>query len=284
MEGHSVRRSTSVVSAFAILIFSAVSSPCNAEQQSARTAEPVQISVSPLPFVLQGFLRHPNAAGHFPAVVLLPICEGYAKSLDQDWAARIASWGFVTLTLDSFGARGLKNCGGGSPPYLDVSLDAYRGLEFLIQKSYVDPKRIALVGFSWGAWQTLSATERGAIERAAQHKFRAAAAFYPACDSFKGLMTVPTLIVVGEGDDWSSAEACRKLAAGEDDMGISRQQGVGAPIRLMVIADASHGFDVPAFQTPIQDRGHHLALNKSAAKQSNEGLHDFLQTTIGAAP
>jgi dienelactone hydrolase len=285
MEGHSVRRSTSVVSAFAILIFSAVSSPCNAEQQSARTAEPVQISVSPLPFVLQGFLRHPNAAGHFPAVVLLPICEGYAKSLDQDWAARIASWGFVTLTLDSFGARGLKNCGGGSPPYLDVSLDAYRGLEFLIQKSYVDSKRVALVGFAWGAWQTLSATERGVIERAAVHKFRAAAAFYPACDSFKGVMTVPTLIVIGERDDWASADACRKLAAGEDDMGISRQKDAGAPIQLMILAEASHGFDLPAFQTPVQYQGgHHLAFNKSAAEHSSEGLRKFLRSTIGTYP
>ena len=91
------------------------------------------------------------------------------------------------------------------------------------------PKRIALVGFAWGAWQTLSATERGTIERAAEHKFGAAAAFYPACDSFKGVMTVPTLIVIGERDDWASADACRKFAAGEDDMGISRQRGKGAP-------------------------------------------------------
>jgi dienelactone hydrolase len=284
MEGISVRRSTSVLSAIAVFAFSIAWSPCRADNQSARMAEPVQIPVSPLPFVLHGLLRRPEGAGHFPAVVLLPVCEGYAKSLDEDWGARIAGWGFVTLTLDSFGARGLKNCGGGAPPYLDLSVDAYRGLEFLIQKSYVDPKRIAIVGFSWGAWQTLSATERGAIERAAPHKFRAAAAFYPACDSFKGVMTVPTLIVVGERDDWTSADACRKLAAGEDDMGISRQKGVGAPIRLIVIADASHGFDVPAFQTPVQYRGRHLAFNKSAAKQSSEGLHDFLQTTMGATP
>lgn len=283
MEGNSVRRSTSVLSAIAVFVFSAALSPCKAEQQSARTteAEPVQISLSPLPFVLQGLLRHPSVAGHFPAVVLLPICEGYAKSLDEDWGARIAGWGFVTLTLDSFGARGLKNCGGGSPPYLDLSVDAYRGLEFLIQKSYVDPKRIALVGFAWGAWQTLSATERGVIERDAVHKFRAAAAFYPACDSFKGVMTVPTLIVIGERDDWASADACRKLAAGEDDMGISRQKGAGAPIQLMTLAGASHGFDLPAFQTPVQYHGHHLAFDKSAAEHSSEGLLKFLQSTLG---
>jgi dienelactone hydrolase len=283
MEGNSMRRSTSVL--LAAFAFSAALSPCNAQQQFVRSAEPIQISVNPLPFVLQGLLRHPDLDGRLPAVVLLPICEGYARSLDQDWGARIAGWGFVTLTLDSFGARGLKNCGGGSPPYLDLSVDAYRGLEFLIQKNYVDPKRIALVGFAWGAWQTLSATERGTIERAAAHKFRAAAAFYPACDSFKGVMTVPTLIVIGERDDWASADACRKLAAGEDDMGISRQKDAGAPIQLMVLPEASHGFDLPAFQTPVQYQGgHHLAFNKSAAEHSREGLRQFLQSTIGQRP
>jgi dienelactone hydrolase len=157
-------------------------------------------------------------------------------------------------------------------------------LEFLIQKNYVDPRRMALVGFAWGAWQTLLATERGAIAGAAEHKFRAAAAFYPACDSFKGVMTVPTLIVIGERDDWASADACRKLAAGEDDMGISRQKGEGASIELIVIPDASHGFDLPAFQTPVQYRGRHLAFNKLAAEQSGQALRGFLQSSIGTRP
>jgi dienelactone hydrolase len=284
MEGNSVRRSTSALSAIAVVVFSIASSACNAEQASALKSKAIQIPISPLPFVLQGFLRRPEGDRHFPAVVLLPICEGYAKSLDEDWGARISAWGFVTLTLDSFGARGLKNCNGGQPPYPDLAIDAYRGLEFLIQKNYVDPKRIALVGFAWGAWQTLSATERGAIERAAEHKFGAAAAFYPACDSFKGVMTVRTLIVIGERDDWASADACRKFAAGEDDMGISRQRGESAPIQLIVLPDASHGFDLPAFQTPVQYRGRHLAFNRSAAEHARQALREFLQSTIGQGP
>jgi len=98
-----MRRSTSVL--LAAFAFSAALSPCNAQQQFVRSAEPIQISVNPLPFVLQGLLRHPDLDGRLPAVVLLPICEGYARSLDQDWGARIAGWGFVTLTLDSYGAR-----------------------------------------------------------------------------------------------------------------------------------------------------------------------------------
>jgi|SRR5947209_13997253 dienelactone hydrolase len=284
MEGNSVRHSISALSALAVLALSSALSPCSAEQQSARLAEAIQIPLNPLPFILQGFLRRPEGIGRFPAIVLLPICEGYAKSLDEDWGARITSWGFVTLTLDSFGPRGIKNCPGGSAPYPDLAADAYRGLAFLIQKKYVDQKRIALVGFAWGAWQTLSAVERGPVERVAEHKFSAAAAFYPPCDSFKGFMTVPTLILVGERDDWTTADACRKLAAGEDDMGISRQKGEGAPIQLIVLPDAQHGFDLPAFQTPVQYRGRHLAFDKSAAEQSSEALHQFLRSSLVPHP
>ena len=56
------------------------------------------------------------------------------------------------------------------------------------------------MGFAWGALLTFSAVERGAIEQASKHKFRAAAAFYPLCGSYKGIMTIPTLILIGERD------------------------------------------------------------------------------------
>jgi len=38
-------------------------------------------------------------------------------------------------------------------------------------------------------------------------------------------MTVPTLILIGESDDWTPAEACRKLVVGQDDLGMTRQKG-----------------------------------------------------------
>jgi hypothetical protein len=61
---------------------------------------------------------------------------------------------------------------------------AHRAVDFLVQKRFIDPKRIAVVGFALGAWQTVSAVELGVVQCASQHKFRAAAAFYPSCGSF----------------------------------------------------------------------------------------------------
>jgi len=270
------------ISALSFTLCFGNSLPCHAEQHPVTPAEEIEIPVRPLPFILRGFLRRPEDAGRSPAVVLLPDCGEYARPLDEEWGARISSWGYVTLTIDGFGPRGIKHCGQSvaSDPS-ELAFDAYRGLNLLIQESFVDPKRVAVVGFAWGAWETLAAVERGAIERTSEHKFRAAAAFYPLCASFKGVMTVPTLILIGERDDREAADACRKMVAGDDDMGISRQKNEGAPVRLVVYPEAYFAFDVPGLKKPSAYRGRHIEFNKSAVDQSSEELRKFLISTIG---
>ncbi len=58
----------------------------------------------------------PTARGPSPAVVLLHSCNGNWRRLDERWGKRIASWGYVTLTVDSFGPRGIENtCDSGAP-------------------------------------------------------------------------------------------------------------------------------------------------------------------------
>jgi dienelactone hydrolase len=236
---------------------------------------------SPRP--LQGYLRQSNGAGASPAVVLLHGCDGNWGRLDEHWGKRIASWGYVTLTLDSFGPRGIRNtCDSGAPTRL--SLDAYRALNFLVQQPFVDPARVAVLGFAQGGWLALASIEHGMIEQASPNKFRAAAAFYPPCLGSKGNMTVPTLILIGERDDWTPAQECRNMVDGRDDWGISRHRNEGAPIRLIVYPDAHHAFDVPGLQTPIELFGHHLEFNKAAAEQAAEALREFLQEMLGANP
>jgi dienelactone hydrolase len=215
--------------------------------------------------------------------VLLHGCNGSPESLDQDWGVKVASWGYVTLTIDSFGPRSLKNTCGNAPP-ADIFLDAYRSLNFLVRQQFVDPKRVAVMGFSQGGWITLSSVERGAVEQASENKFRAAAAFYPLCHPITGPMTVPALIMIGESDDWTAADACQKLAAGQDDLGISRPKSEGAAIQLVVYPGAYHGYDLASLQTPVKYFGHHLEFNKSATDQSNDALREFLRSKVGDRP
>ncbi|MEH2529557.1 dienelactone hydrolase [Bradyrhizobium sp. AZCC 1588] len=237
---------------------------------------------SPLagPQALQGYLRLPDAPGPSPAVVLLHGCGGAWRGIDARWGKRLAEWGYVTLTIDRFGTRGIAHaCTAWPPP--STLYDAYRALKFLVGQPSVDPGRVAVVGFSQGAMLALLAVERSEIERSSEEKFRAAVAFYPPCRGLKGEMTVPSLILIGELDDWTPASECRNLAEGRDDWGISREKGKGVPIEIIVYPGAHHDFDVPNFATPVKMFGHHLEFNEAARDQSVEALRKFLYATIG---
>ena len=162
---------------------------------------------------LQGLLRRPSGAGPFPAIVLLHSCNGNWQRLDERWGRPIVLWGYVTLTVDSFGPRGIENtCTSGSPA--DMAFDAYRALDFLVRQHAVDPDRVAVLGFSQGGWLALSSVERGVVEHSSANKFRAAAAFYPPCRAVRGNLTVPALILIGALDDWTPADGCQTARRG----------------------------------------------------------------------
>jgi dienelactone hydrolase len=84
--------------------------------------------------------------------------------------------------------------------------------------------------------------------------------------------------------DWTPAEDCRKLAAGQNDLGISTQKGEGSPIQLIVYPGAYHAFDIPTLHRPINYFGHRMEFNQSVTDQSSEALHKFFQSVIDNRP
>jgi len=284
-KGHhvSIIRPSQLLGIAGFLFFVCNPVQCTADQTPIPPAKAIQfegdLPYTPKPLTLKGYLRRPAEAGRYPAIVLLHDCGGNAERLDQNWGQRLASWGYVTLTVDSFGPRGIANlCGRRPPP--DLAFDPYRAQTYLAGQPFVDAKRIVVMGVSLGGAIALQSVERGAFEQMYEHKFRAAVAFYPICSYLTGVMAAPSLILIGELDKF--AQGCRDMVNGRSsDPGISRTVGEGIPVRLVVYPDTHQGFDVTRFKDPIEYLGYHLEFNQSATDQSIEALREFLHTSAG---
>jgi dienelactone hydrolase len=272
---------TAALTAVVVLLVTAGSGGTGAAEPTSNRAEQVQIPLNPLPFEVKGYLRRPNGAGPFPGVVVIPPCERFVTTQDRNWGEVLASWGYAALTLDVFtphGIVGSHSCIQPVPPQL--AEDLYRGLDLLIARKLVDPEHVAVMGFGRGASLAFAAVDSEGAMQHTKHKFRAAIAFYPSCGDTKGVMTAPTLVLAGERDE-AGLDPCRKMAAGEDDMGISRPRGAGAQVRLVVLPDAYAGFDLPPLSKAAEIRGVHFEYGKAATDSSREVVRQFLQSMAG---
>jgi dienelactone hydrolase len=215
---------------------------------------------------IQGFLSKPKGKGPFPAVVLLHTCLGLPEAR-ASIGDRIAGWGYVALFVDDFTTRGLKEtCAVDFRPAMP---DAYGALAYLARLPYVDPARIAAVGFSQGGDTALKiATGGGARSDGGKGAaFKAAAAFYPPCANVAGAkLDIPTLILVGANDEVTPAADCARLA---------KQQAPGM-VKFIVYPGAAHAFDLPEFGAGTKVMGMLLAYDRNAAQRSWAELRSFL--------
>lgn len=216
--------------------------------------------------MIQGYLARPAGKGPFPAVVLLHTCLGLPagrRAIEAEFAAA----GYVALFVDDFSTRGLKEtC---SVDFPEGVADAYGALAFLARQPYVDPARIAAIGYSQGADTALTlASLRSASAYALPPglAFKAAAAFYPPCANQSGAaMRIPTLILIGKEDEVTPAADCETLA-----------QGQPGEVSLHVYPGAAHGFDNPEFGKDTRVIGMRLAFDRGAAAKARAELRRFL--------
>lgn len=214
---------------------------------------------------------HSNRAAPYPAVVVLHGCGGFSSHSAQI-ADRMGSWGYVALTVDSLGPRGIaSHCGGGL--FLDQALDAYAARRYLSQLDFVDPARVAVLGQSMGGAAALYTVDRDLAAQYFDERFRAAIAYYPGCGIPAASMTAPTLVLIGEADDWNPAERCREMVA--------HSRPDGATITLTVYPGAYHAFDVAQLKPGIRSLGHWLEYNEPAARDAEQKLRAFLAANLG---
>lgn len=230
------------------------------------TIPPGQLSSSPAP--LLGRLFVPAAGAPRGAVVMMHGCGGaYASSgalnaRHQMWGEYLADLGYAALMLDSFTSRGVREiC---TTRIVERTIreadrvgDAYAALAFLQARFGIAPERIGVLGWSHGGGTVLSVITRRPKVGA---PFQAAVAFYPGCgtraaraDAFHP--NAPTLILMGESDDWTPAAPCKALA-----QSVSAR---GEPLGLITYHDAYHDFDNPALTT--------LRVRKDVPNGANPG-------------
>ena len=168
------------------------------------------------PAHLIGYLARPDAGlsalassqrgdnAPYPAVVVLHGCSGIS-SHSAAIADRLGAWGYVALTVDTLGSRGITGrCGG---QIVDQAFDAYAALRYLSRLEFVDPAQIAVLGQSMGGQAALYAIARDLAAQYFTERFRAAIAYYPNCGIASGSdLTTPVLVLIGEADERSSAE------------------------------------------------------------------------------
>ncbi len=79
------------------------------------------------------------------------------------------------------------------------------------------------------------------------------------CTERTGAVVVPTLVLIGELDDWVPAKDCLEMMA--------RRSGEGASLRLVVYPGAYHAFDAASLRNkPRTMFGHHLEYNEAAER------------------
>ena len=233
-------------------------------------------NVSDQPPRLLGYLARPDGDGPFPAVVVLHGCAGLAGAGSLQLADQLKDWGYVALTVDSLGPRGLTTACGGS--FIDQAGDAYAALRYLAQQTFVAPERVAVLGNSMGGYSALYAVDRDLMARyfrQSGERFRAAVAYYPSCGIPATVTTAPALILIGELDDWNSAARCRDMVA--------HARPESAPIDLIVYPGAHHGFNFALLKPGRSNLGHWLEYNEPAAKDAEAKVRAFLATHLGTA-
>jgi dienelactone hydrolase len=223
---------------------------------------------------IQGYLAKPDGAGPFPAVIVLHGCAGMHDTTKQKLADELVAWGYVVLLVDSYATRRIDHAcmSGAFAMFVRRWPDAYGALAFLARQTFVDPQRVAVVGFSAGARVTLSVAETNSFEQfvppGSNLRFRAAAAFYPPCKQAMARPGIPTLIFIGALDDWTPAADCSdKVASWGND---------GPPVELVVYPGAHHGFYYPHLQPGMTLFDHWVEYNSEAADNASHRLHQFL--------
>jgi dienelactone hydrolase len=184
---------------------------------------------------IEAYIAKPEGNGPFPAVLVLPRCDGLTPYVREVLPQLLASWGYVALAVDSLTTRKVEQpC---SSAAVDQFADAYGGLFYLARLPFVDRSRVAVLGIADGGRVALTLAEVEGSDMVVNPEkltFKAGIAYYPECGHTGDKVTFPVLIMIGRDDRWARAKSCEDL--------MTCRAGDSAPTDLMVYPDTGFGF------------------------------------------
>ena len=245
-------------------------------------------------------LYKPEGKGPFPGLVLFHQCGGLGSSQRPnrsmfDWVKEAVSRGYAALLIDSFGPRGVDTvCYGvkGGVNFARGVRDAMQAADHLRKFEFIDKKRVALAGYSWGAMVgVLASSKRWGSTLAQGERFDAILSFYPGCFTIKPQsgnpyeiverdIDRPLLVLMGESDNETPATECvAKLGAAKAG---------GAPVEWHVYPQMTHCWDCRHLDgfSKTDVRGNHVTYryDEKATVDSTRRMFEFLEKTLGGKP
>jgi dienelactone hydrolase len=151
--------------------------------------------------------------------------------------------------------------------------DAFGAMAYLSNLPFVDPTRIAVVGYSHGggvALRIAMQSQKSLYDMPDDLGFKAAAAYYPPCEIVSANLVIPTLILIGDKDDWTLASRCEDIA----------KRDAGKRLRLTLFPGVYHSFNFPVFKEARQIYGHWSKFDEAAAEKAARDLRKFLSTEL----
>lgn len=275
-------------------------------------ADETSIAISPVGSSehIPATLMRPAGAGPFPAIIIAHDCSGLgwqSSGAPGRWAKLLVQQGYVVVMPDTFTPRGLPAGVCTEPPARGrvvngfvQAADAYGALAYLRAQPFVDGRRVGLMGGSHGGWAVLAAmvqppdaADTRPLPAAKANGFAAAVALYPPCAAPYGTWSTqradgstgpivsyagvykpiaPVLILIGDKDDWTPAEPCRRL--------VETAQAQDYPMQIKIYPDAYHSFDSFAPMRYVADRTNvNMASGHGATTGGNaEAWADARQT------
>ena len=240
---------------------------------------------------LEPYVRvsYPPGEGPFPAVLLFHGCGG-VRQVTENYAALAVKSGVAAVIVDSLRARNISYeealaqvCTGHRLWGRERAADVYAALALIRQDARIDPRRLALAGWSHGGWTLLDALTLarmalppdGLSDAPAQpfEGVRGAFLVYP-------YVSGPSLAV---RHDWLRDIPIEAILVERDSMAseadasvvFSRARQEGASVSWSVLGGVTHAFDEP---------DHHpdstLRYDEQASRETEGRFVDFLRRRV----